>query len=488
MRKFFLVAWGVLFLKLSVSAQNETDVFRYTWLMPTGTARYTAMGGAMGALGADLSTVISNPAGIGLYRKGQTAFGLGFSSSNARSVYYNSETVESRTGVNLPTLGFVSVRDVRRKDRYLTGWQFVNFAMTYNRTGDFNYRARLLGNNAESSVIRYYRDIANQTGSPQALDPFYEELLYRTGVLLYDTASGQYFDFDQPWPGVFKLQDYYYNTWGSLGELGFNVAANYGNRLYLGGGLNVVMGGYRQFVRYKETDPSNFTPEFNTFTLEQRLQTSITGINLRAGVIVRPTDWLRLGASIQSPSWLSLRDRYSNRAAASYDNGAQTGWAESPFGVFNYRITTPWRITASAGFTFLKLAAIGLDYEYADLTTSRINMGVFYNTVNQVIRTRFNTRHALRTGLEFKLDPVYVRGGFQYYSNGYQPEFNTFETWGASAGLGLRLGRWTLDGGYNLYRVKPYILPYDTTPTNPVAPARVTQSLHGIVIGGTYNF
>lgn len=488
MRKFLLSGgWGVAII-CSLQAQNETDVFRYTWLMPTGTARYTALGGAMGALGADLSTVISNPAGIGLYRKGQTAFGLGFSTSNTRAIYYNSESVENRTGVNLPTLGFVSVRDLRKKDRYLTGWQFVNFAMTFNRTGDFNYRARLLGLNSESSVIRYYRDIANQYGSPEALDPFYEELLFRTGVLLYDTASGQYFDFDQPWPSSIKLQDYYFNTWGSLGELGFNVAANYGNRFYFGGGLNVIMGGYRQFVRLSESDPQNLTPEFKSFTLEQRLQTSITGVNLRAGIILRPTDWIRFGASIHSPSWLGLRDRYSNRAAAAYDNGAQTGWAESPFGVFNYRITTPWKVTASAGLTLFKLLALGIDYEYADLTTSRLNMDVYYHTVNQVIRTHFNTRHTLRTGLELKLDPVYLRGGFQYYSNGYQVQFNTLETWGASAGLGLRLGRWTLDGGYNLYRVKPSVFPYENTPNNPVNPARVRHSLHGIVIGGTYNF
>ena len=35
----------------------------------TGTARYVGMGGAMEALGADLSTISTNPAGIGMFRK-----------------------------------------------------------------------------------------------------------------------------------------------------------------------------------------------------------------------------------------------------------------------------------------------------------------------------------------------------------------------------------------------------------------------------------
>ena len=34
-----------------------------------GTARYVGMGGAMEALGADISTMSTNPAGIGLFRK-----------------------------------------------------------------------------------------------------------------------------------------------------------------------------------------------------------------------------------------------------------------------------------------------------------------------------------------------------------------------------------------------------------------------------------
>ncbi len=34
-----------------------------------GTARYVGMGGAMEALGADISTISSNPAGIGLFRR-----------------------------------------------------------------------------------------------------------------------------------------------------------------------------------------------------------------------------------------------------------------------------------------------------------------------------------------------------------------------------------------------------------------------------------
>ncbi|MCX7767980.1 MAG: outer membrane protein transport protein [Flavobacteriales bacterium] len=472
----------------SATAQNESDVFRYTWLMPTGTARYTALGGAMGALGGDLSVVLSNPAGLGIYRKSQTAMGFGISTSHTRSLYYGSESRENRTSVNLPTIGFVGVKELRRKDRYLTGWQFAHFALTYNRTGDFNYRARLRGVNPESSLITYFKYNANQMGPPGSLDPFYEELLFRAQVLLYDTLTGQYMDFIQPWPHTNKLQDFYYNTWGNTGELGLNFAANYANRLYLGGGLNFILGQYRQFVRQQESDPMDLTPEFKDFILEQRLQTSLSGINLRVGAIVRPTDWVRLGVAFHSPCWLWLRDRYSNRVAASYDNSGSTGWLDSPFGAFNYGITTPLKLHASVGFTVQKLVALGLDYEFTDLSRARFRSGFFFMPTNEIIRSSFNTRHTVRTGLELKLDPLYLRGGFQYYSNGYQPHLNTMQTWSASGGLAFRLKRWTIDGAYVLYRVKPQISPYPSQALNPLEPARVVHHLHAVVLGFSFNF
>ena len=43
------------FFTVSVNAQSLKDVIRYSTPNLTGTARFTAMGGAFGALGGDLS-------------------------------------------------------------------------------------------------------------------------------------------------------------------------------------------------------------------------------------------------------------------------------------------------------------------------------------------------------------------------------------------------------------------------------------------------
>ena len=72
-------------------ANNSQDVI--------GTARYVGMGGAMGALGADLGVMGWNPAGIGLYRKSDV--GLTFGGQ------WNNDASAPRTAVQAPLIRWV---------------------------------------------------------------------------------------------------------------------------------------------------------------------------------------------------------------------------------------------------------------------------------------------------------------------------------------------------------------------------------------------
>lgn len=55
-------------------AQTEADALRYSRIFPFGSARVTAMGGAFGALGGDLSVATMNPGGIGVFRNSEISF------------------------------------------------------------------------------------------------------------------------------------------------------------------------------------------------------------------------------------------------------------------------------------------------------------------------------------------------------------------------------------------------------------------------------
>ena len=62
----YLVSITLIASGLEGFSQNEVDALRYSQLNLSGTARFTSMGGAFGALGGDMSSMTVNPAGIGV--------------------------------------------------------------------------------------------------------------------------------------------------------------------------------------------------------------------------------------------------------------------------------------------------------------------------------------------------------------------------------------------------------------------------------------
>ena len=78
MKKIFFNVCALLTCVVSVHAQETYENTRLVDNDLNGTARYVGMGGAMEALGADISNMGTNPAGIGLFRRSvaSASFGL----------------------------------------------------------------------------------------------------------------------------------------------------------------------------------------------------------------------------------------------------------------------------------------------------------------------------------------------------------------------------------------------------------------------------
>jgi len=70
-----------------IFAQNQVDALRYSNLMFGGSARYVALGGAFGAVGADFTTLSVNPAGIGLYKTSEMSFSPSMYIGNTTASY-----------------------------------------------------------------------------------------------------------------------------------------------------------------------------------------------------------------------------------------------------------------------------------------------------------------------------------------------------------------------------------------------------------------
>ena len=128
MKKNILVA-TLLAMSVGMGAQNIYQLEDYSNNDLSGTARYVGMGGAMNALGADISLMSSNPAGIGLYRRSDVAGTLSVVSQADADKFNN----KSGTHMSFDQLGLVYCMNV---DGGST--KFVNIGLGYRKHKNFN--------------------------------------------------------------------------------------------------------------------------------------------------------------------------------------------------------------------------------------------------------------------------------------------------------------------------------------------------------------
>ena len=87
MKKIIIVSALVLLWTAGANAQTAYDAAKLVSKDLNGTARFVGMGGAMGALGGDISTMGTNPAGIGIYRSNDVMTSFSFSTYGTESKY-----------------------------------------------------------------------------------------------------------------------------------------------------------------------------------------------------------------------------------------------------------------------------------------------------------------------------------------------------------------------------------------------------------------
>ena len=129
-----MLAACALIAGMAVNGQNAYDAERLLGNDLNGTARFVGMGGAMGALGGDISVMGTNPAGIGIFRSNDVSVSLGFNNTGTKSMFNGTSMNEDRTRASLDQMGFVYTYKVGNT----TSLRYVNFGFNYHKNKNFN--------------------------------------------------------------------------------------------------------------------------------------------------------------------------------------------------------------------------------------------------------------------------------------------------------------------------------------------------------------
>ena len=149
-KKLVIMALAVLCLG-SANAQTVYDAVDFATKDLNGTARYVSMGGAMSALGGDISTIGINPAGIGIYRSNDIVTSFGYSVLTSDVDNLGTVYSSSKDGCGFDNIGFVFSSKIGNK----TMLRNVNFAVSYHKANSFNRNMVMAGDlNGHSQLFQ----------------------------------------------------------------------------------------------------------------------------------------------------------------------------------------------------------------------------------------------------------------------------------------------------------------------------------------------
>ncbi|MGY8910663.1 MAG: hemin receptor, partial [Flavobacteriales bacterium] len=239
MKKLFIAAIFTFtaFTSFSQSLSYQDLAILFSQDDKNGTARFTAMSGAFGALGGDISSININPAGLSVFNNSSFSGTLNSRNTEINSNYYGSNLANQNNFTNLSQAGAVLVFD----SAYKSDWSKFAIGINYRITKDFNNNFLVQGNSGVSTFTEYPLD----TNNP---------------ALIYDVADEQRFN---------------NSTGGELSEVNFGFSSVYNQKLHVGLGLNFydlnfnqqsTLTDFNSDVDGKELDANLYQENFTTGT------------------------------------------------------------------------------------------------------------------------------------------------------------------------------------------------------------------------------
>ena len=321
MKKIFLILTGA-FSFACAQAQEPADALRYSWYVPGASARIQAVGGAMGALGGDITASFVNPAGLAFYKTGDFILSPSYHFGKTKATYLGRTEKENSSKFNWGATGFVVGTGENNTGRIRNS----SFSIAYNRTADFNSDILYRGQNNQSSYSqKYLEEIRNNNVKDgnvlSSAYPFGSSLAFNTYWI--DTVGGSTngnFQFQSRAANLLStglLQQNSIHTTGGIDEVALGLAVNLHDKLMVGGSIGVPYLHYRRESEFVEADAtSNASNHFNYAMVNETLKTSGVGFNIKAGLIYKPTESWRLGLALHSPTFYTLTDSYETSVTA----------------------------------------------------------------------------------------------------------------------------------------------------------------------------
>lgn len=465
MKKYLLLP--ALLVCNFIYAQIPEDVIRYSFYPQNGTARSMAIGGAMGSLGGDINAIFVNPAGLGNYKTGEFVFTPGFLMNNNKVDFRQTKSSSKKSVFGLGPIGFV----FGTGSRYNTKTSQA-FSLAFTQNASYNNSVQYEGLNNFSSYTEQWAEQVAKSG--QTIDAILNDPQYAYGsapalyTYLVDTfrINGGVQVRGLPEnildAGQALRQRNSIDTKGGQYEFALGYAMNKNDKFQFGFSVGIPIMHYESSTSFSENDTSaNKANGFDSFTYTDDFSTTGAGINLKMGVMFKPTEHIRLGVALHTPTYMvSLKDKRTTSLKANTENyeGAHEvsslTFTDNQPGESKYSLLTPLKVMVSGSYVFREIedvrkqkGFITADIEYVNHRGSRFSSAneaptpdekSYYTSLNNVIKDQYKGNFNFRLGGELKFNTIMGRLGFAYYTNPYKEAELKANRMLLSGGLGYR--------------------------------------------------
>lgn len=477
------------------------DAFRFSESKISGSARMQGLGGGYVSLGADATNNYTNPAGLGFYNRSELSITPVLNSVNVSSLYAGGTTNRSNTSPNIGQLGLIFSNSGigTRKKRSA-------FAVTYSRQNSFLANTNYTGTNQRSSMADFFAERAtirgaNSTTLDQEFNPntgtaSSSTAMYYQSYLIDPSANGNapYYVMEEGLP-VQQTGDI--ATTGSTSQWNLGYGINFDDKTYIGLGIGFVRLNYDNVTTHNERFPTGTV--FNGFEYGEDLYVRGSGVNFSVGAIYKATENVSLGASLITPSWISVSELYNSHifidpksGNSVVPQGAVRNIATEE-NVFSYSLTTPLKASGGATFFFPNKAGfITADAEYVGYRGMGIKDpqdGSWGPEQKRRVQSTFNDIVNVKVGAEYRVQNVRVRAGAKFMPDPYKQRIDNLNRSQMlfTGGIGYRSSKFFIDLAAVFNQFKSAYTPYElSNPQNYASANLTTKATNFVVSVGTF--
>ncbi|MDI9338087.1 MAG: hypothetical protein QM539_06650 [Alphaproteobacteria bacterium] len=418
-----------------IFSQTPDDILKYSNFIPNGTSRFNGVAGSMSAIGGDISSLNTNPAGLGFIRKFEIVGMLDYFTTDWNNNYRgNSSKYSSRLRGSFPLGGIAfPIRNTR--------W---SFGFSINQLANYNRTTKYSGFNNYSSITNSWLESLQGQDTNFAYNqlPFGASLAYLN--YLIDTSNAGPYPFYKtlvPYNTLGTLQQVNQIESGGLREWAFGVGGQVSDKVSLGISIIIPSVNYYRTTTYSEDKTTNDSG-FQYLDYVVNYSTVGSGIGAKLGVIYKPIPRLNLGLSIHTPQTIYLSDEID--ASLSSNVGNYDGFIDRTSyssdlnngnsGQVDYIYRTPAKFQINAGYIFGNIkdfnklkGFVSGEVEYVTNTSAAYisgnegedDLSNYFEDVNSTIQNYYRNTLNYKIGVELSISGWAFRGGYAAFQSPY---------------------------------------------------------------------